>query len=203
MISTVESLIGGAINRLLSLDPDSGRLLEGLAGKLIAVRVRDTDLVVYLLPSADGMAFAFDHPGPADVTVTGTPIELMALLRGTRESGIAPRGVSIEGDTHVLHQLQDIAGRLDLDWEEGLSRVMGDIAAHQVGNVLRSTWRWGERARGAVLDDLGEYLSEEIRIVLGSQAVDSFAADVDRLRDDVARLEQRVRRLGTDIGSLQ
>ncbi len=201
MISTVESLITGAIKQLLSLDPDSGRLLEGLSGKLIAVAVRDTELAVYLHPSAHGVAFSFTHSDPADVTVTGTPFELLALLRGAR--GVTSGGVSIEGDAHVLHQLQDFAGRLDLDWEECLSRVMGDIAAHQVGNVLRSTWRWGERARETVLADLGEYLTEEVQMVLGPYEVDGFAADVDRLRDDVARLEQRMHRLGTSIGSLR
>ncbi len=200
MIPTVENLITAAINRLLSLDPDSGHLLEGLSGKLIAVAVRDTELAVYLLPNAHGISFSFT-PGPADVTVTGTPFELLALLRGVRGDGVTPRGVGIEGDAEVLHQLQDFAGRLDLDWEECLSRVMGDIAAHQLGNVLRSTWRWGERAREAVLTDLGEYLTEEVQMVLGPHEVDVFAANVDRLRDDVARLEQRIQRFSIGVGA--
>jgi ubiquinone biosynthesis protein UbiJ len=41
-----------------------------------------------------------------------------------------------------------------------------------------------------------EYLVEEGRDVLGPDELDAFHSDVDRLRDDVARLEARIDRLG-------
>jgi len=52
--------------------------------------------------------------------------------------------------------------------------------------------RWGEQAAGNTGRSFAEYWTEEQPLLAAAPAVDHFNREVDRLRDDVARLEKRV-----------
>jgi ubiquinone biosynthesis protein UbiJ len=84
--------------------------------------------------------------------------------------------------------------RID-DIEEGLSRWVGDIAAHQVGRMLRGVAGWGMRARETVTANVGEYLQEESRDLVAGAQMEAFAEGVEETRAAVERLEARVRAL--------
>ena len=101
----------------------------------------------------------------------------------------------IEGDMALVHGLRTIMGRVDIDWEEVLSRYVGDAISHQLGNLSRGMTRWGRQAGSTLMQDLAEYLTEEGRYTPQRDELDVFSAAVDRLRDDAERLQQRVRRL--------
>jgi ubiquinone biosynthesis protein UbiJ len=103
--------------------------------------------------------------------------------------------VAISGDTELGHNFGKLLGGLDIDWEEQLSRLTGDLLAHRIGNLARGAARWGKDALEALRQDLPEYLQEEVRLLPGRYEVEEFLTEVDRLRDDLERLEQRVRRL--------
>jgi ubiquinone biosynthesis protein UbiJ len=76
--------------------------------------------------------------------------------------------------------------------EEELSRVIGDVAAHQVGNAARAFLEFGRRAAGTLAQNVAEYLQEEGRDVPARTEAEEFNVEVDRLRDDVERLEARL-----------
>jgi ubiquinone biosynthesis protein UbiJ len=79
--------------------------------------------------------------------------------------------------------------------EEGLSRWVGDVAAHQVGRVLRGVAGWGEHAGETVAANVKEYLQEETRDLVPRPELEGFAADVTALEQAVSLLEERVTRL--------
>ena len=78
------------------------------------------------------------------------------------------------------------------DLEEELSRVIGDVAAHQVGTAARSMLGFAQRAASTFAQNVSEFLQEEGRDVPSRTEADEFIADVDKLRDDVERLEARI-----------
>ena len=87
------------------------------------------------------------------------------------------------------------------DWEEQLSHLVGDAAAHQVGNLVRDTLQWGAKSVDTLGRDLTEYLQEESRQLPQRDEVNKFLAAVDVLRNDVERLDARVKRLQARIDS--
>jgi ubiquinone biosynthesis protein UbiJ len=82
-----------------------------------------------------------------------------------------------------------------VDAEELASKIFGDVAAHQVGNAVRSLVASGRRTAATLLQDLGEYLSEESRITPARSELNGLTSAVDALRDDAERLDKRVLRL--------
>ncbi len=134
--------------------------------------------------------------GAPDVGLSGTPAALLRML-GRMRRGDASFGdeVRLSGDVAVLETLRDAYRRLDVDLEELLSRFVGDIAAHEIGRAARAVLSWGENLRQTLLADTGEYLVEELRVSPPRHELEDFAAEVDRIRDDVERIEKRIARL--------
>ena len=76
-----------------------------------------------------------------------------------------------------------------------MSIFVGDPLARQAGNLARGALRWWRRTRETLRQDVAEYLVEEQHMVARREYLDEFFGAVDRLRDDVARMEKRIGRL--------
>jgi ubiquinone biosynthesis protein UbiJ len=76
-----------------------------------------------------------------------------------------------------------------------VARIIGDIPARQFGNLMRATLRWQSQSAAILGQDIAEYLQEESHELVTRVEVESFLRDVDTLRADAERLEQRVMRL--------
>jgi len=79
-----------------------------------------------------------------------------------------------------------------------LSGFVGDVAAHRLGEIARGVGNWTREARSTMGANIREYLQEESRDVPSRYEVDRFATNVSTLRDDVDRLEARIKRLEYD-----
>ena len=81
------------------------------------------------------------------------------------------------------------------DLEEELSRVIGDVAAHQVADFARGIRNWARGACSTMGGNIREYLQEESRELPTRFEVDRFSQQVGELRDDVERVAARLKRL--------
>lgn len=79
--------------------------------------------------------------------------------------------------------------------EEDVSRLLGDIAAHRLFEAGRAIARWQQRAAGGLVMMTGEYLVQEVRVVVDRSAARDRAQSIDELAAATAALEQRIRRL--------
>ena len=84
---------------------------------------------------------------------------------------------------------------MDIDWEEQLSKLTGDVIAHQLGNGARRIGTLLKHGRRTLQQDIGEYLQEELRVLPSRIETENFSSDVTRLSIDADRLAARIRRL--------
>ena len=186
-----------ALNSYLRLDANTLQRLGALAGKVIAIELRGLDLIFYLLPHAEGIRIegAYDA-GVPDASLSGAPLALARLGAAKQEKGTQFSGdVEIRGDIELGQRFKAILDDIDIDWEEHVSRITGDVLAHQMGNVARGVLAWGRNALDTVSRDVAEYLHEESRDLPTRSEVEEFLVGIDTLRSDVDRLEARVQRL--------
>lgn len=188
-----------AINTVIGLDPAATERLARLHGRVIAIRLSGVGLEFIFVPGPDGrLQLLGSIEGEPDCRLSGSPLDLMRS--GDKQDGPAQLfagRVTIDGDVELAQQFGDVLGGLDIDWEEQLARLTGDVFAHEVGTIARQVGRWGRRSSDILGQDLAEYLTEESRLVPHRHEVDAFLDEVDRLRDDLARLEAHVARLET------
>ena len=179
-----------ALNRSLLLDPDVLPQLAELAGTVIAIEPEGLGITLYLFPSSQGVQVVDRYEGEPTVRIRGTLLALIQQWRGQ------PAGeITVEGDAATGRRFQTLLARLDIDWEERLSKVVGDAAAHQLGQIWHGFRSWGQQTSATLLRDGSEYLQQELRVLPSRPAVESFLSAVDVLREDADRLEARLVRL--------
>ena len=186
--------IAGMINRQVQAKTPARELCEELNGKVIAVRVRDTGLAMYFAVDDDGLTLSLDGPEP-DLAITGTLLSLAGLAASGGEGALRDGSFEIAGDVYTAQAFQKLMSYGRPDLEEELSGLVGDVAAHGIGDAARSFGRWVSEARGTMRQNMSEYLQEESQAVPSRYEVDRFRKRVNTLRDDVDRLEARLRRV--------
>lgn len=124
--------------------------------------------------------------------ITLAASSLAAALRG-EESAL--KSAEIRGDAEFAAAIFFLVKNLRWDVEEDLSRAVGDIAAHRLMTGAKNMVAWERDARGRLAASMGEYLTQEGEILAAPMLVDNFVTEVDRLRDDAARLEKRLQGL--------
>jgi ubiquinone biosynthesis accessory factor UbiJ len=190
--ATLEQLL----NQAIRLDPETPARLAPMHGQVIELQLVGLGFSLYLIPEPNGIQLLSACEGEPDCTLRGTPLDL-ARMRGSKESAdqLFKGRVEIAGDSALAHQFGEFLSGLDIDWEEQLSRLTGDVIAHEVGGLTRRLFGWGKQQSLTIQQNLQEYLQEELRLLPGKLEIEPFLSDVDRLRDDLARLEARIARL--------
>ena len=160
------------------------------------MRIRNSALVMALAVEDGELKMATEVPEDPDVVVEG-PLSGLArmALAGDDMAAVPDSDVTLTGRADVAQKFQRLLKLARPDPEEELSTLIGDAAAHQVGQALRSFADWGRRSAGIMTANVREYLQEEQRDIPSRYEMNRFRDDVQRLRDDVERAEARLRRL--------
>lgn len=193
MSLALSAAVESAINRYLSLDPDAMQRFSGLEGKIICIDMSGLNISLYLFPSSDGFLVLNEFDGEADATISGSPVSLakLGLAKDTRDV-LFDGEVSISGDTRLANQFNRMLGMVNIDWEDLLSRTVGDIVAHKAGNTVKNFAGWFRRATQSVCLDSGEYLQEEVKLSPSNAELRKYIEQVDDLRDATERLAARL-----------
>jgi ubiquinone biosynthesis accessory factor UbiJ len=176
-------------------------LARKLDGRALELEVQGTPIRIFLEAHDGRLALADRREVPADARLSGTPLSLLALAGPGSEGRLRSGGVRIEGDAEVAQAFRELLEQTRPDFEEELSRAIGDVAARRVANLARDVLAFGQRATDSFATSAAEYLQEEGRDLPVRVEVEEFLKDVDRLRDDAERLEARLTRLEKAIGN--
>ncbi|NOX70161.1 MAG: sterol-binding protein [Gammaproteobacteria bacterium] len=182
------------VNRQLQAKTPARELCAELDGRVIAIRVRNTALALYFLIHRDELEVTAVADNP-DVVISGSLIALARLAGPSADAAIRDGSVDLSGDAETAQAFQQLLAYGKPDIEEELSGVLGDVAARGLGDIARNVGRWAENTHATVQQNIQEYLQEESRSVPSRYEVENFRDQAETLRDDVDRVEARIRRL--------
>lgn len=188
LLTAVESIL----NRIIALDPVALADLSRLGGKSVAIEITDLKRTVYLHPGPKGFSLTHVAPDHIDTTLSGNRIDFVAAS-ARKDKRDTP--LRVDGDADLAASIQGALSRLDIDWEEELSHVCGDVLAHEIVTQIRGMSAWCSDTRNSLKTDLREYLVEESGLTPHPIELGDFISDVDRLRADSDRIEARIERL--------
>jgi len=100
----------------------------------------------------------------------------------------------------LLQEVRRAMTRLRPDWREPIARALGDELGEPVARAIAHAAGLFQRTVLELRANTGEYLREESRLIVSAEDVAGFAAVVDRLRDQVERLDKRIARLHRATG---
>ena len=186
------------LNQLFAMDPDTHADLARFKGRIIAFYITDVQQTLYFFPDQQGIQIVSHYEGEADTTISGS---LMAFTRmamadeKTKTKAVFKGDINIAGDIALGQHFQSLFKQLDIDWEEHLSHITGDVIAHSIGNAARGFFDWGKKALDSITMDVSEYVQYETRDIASGPEIDHFNKEIDTIRSAVDRAEARINRL--------
>ena len=100
-----------------------------------------------------------------------------------------------EGDAEFANTISSLSKGLRWDAEYDLERIVGPLGARGLVQGARGAANGVLGAGRRLAENVAEFLLEERPVLVRPTAVNEFAADVVRLRDDVERTAKRIAKL--------
>jgi len=211
-LASIETLLNRSIAESVRAAAAARRLnntavqieIEGVLGIRVAVA---GDRLALTAPGAADAA--------ADASISASPLALLALLArgaltkaGTASADLYDRadrpgggtesgrgGTSMRGDAEIAHRYRELMVLARPDFEEELSRWVGDLPARRAAQAAKAALSWARNARRTAAQNLAEYLTEESRDLVGRPELEEFLSGVDQVRESTDRIEARLARL--------
>jgi ubiquinone biosynthesis protein UbiJ len=189
-LQTLPAPLLAAINHLLGQAAWARDKLRPFGGHVAQVKLPPFEAA--FLIAEDGTLAAPTPEAEPEVSISLPATAPLLALQGKEA---VMRAARLEGSAEFAEALGFVIRNLGWDAEEDLSKVFGDIAAHRLVSGSREFAAWQQQAAQNFAANLAEYFTEEQALIARQADIAEFSADIDRLRDDVARLEKRLQRL--------
>ncbi len=182
-----------AINTALAMDSDSQQRLTQLAGKVIQLSITDWNIEIYARYDQHGIQLFTDQPSHVDTTIKGRLFGLIRVgLAKGEGAALFEQKIEIDGNTTVGEHARELFSKLDIDWEDHLSRLVGDNLAYHIGKGAKATLNALKTMRQASRQSTTEYLQYEIQALPSQQEVQHLFQGIQTCRDDVERVSARI-----------
>jgi ubiquinone biosynthesis protein UbiJ len=192
------------INHVLAGETWASAELAKHAGKAIALEMPFGRFAVQITNSglleavrhADRTEISDGEAAPPIRTALVLTISSQALSTLLTSSGPirenAFKSVTIAGDADLAQLLGRLAGQLRWEYEEDLSKLIGDAPAHFAVAQGKKIASAGKAAGRDLLESTVEYLSEEKKVLLNQRDFAIHKNQLMELRDSVERLDKRI-----------
>lgn len=190
----ITTLLSTAINRLLQKDPTAKTRLNTLADKILTLHCK-LPIPITLQCSADdnGINISLGDHLPSHTKIAGTPLQLFRVgLLQTNSDAFQVDDLQIEGDMELAENWLRLFREADIDLEEQLADIVGDIPAHRAGQLFHHIKTFVKRNVDSIETSLGDYLHEESDWFPTKDNLQDFFNNVDKTRLDTDRLHAKI-----------
>jgi len=189
----LREFLAATLNRNIAGSSRARSLCAKLEGRSLAVHV-EAPLPLHVgVRVEQGVVHLDRSPSEEpDASITGTPIALLALVGRDSPARLRDGTVTLTGDAELVQSFHELLQAARPDLEEEVARLVGDVPAHQLGNLARSVSGWSRRSFTTLTTNVAEYLQEESRDLVTRTEADEFNSAVDDLREAADRLEARI-----------
>ena len=190
----LNSLSLPVVNRALSDDPWAMKRLAGFAGATLRIALADKPILRYTI-EPNGLLAAHEVLGDDEPTLSiDLPADAAPRFISHGRHGIL-KAAKIRGNIDLANAINDVLDNIRPDPEAFLASKIGDIAAHRAMGIFNSLKLAAEQLVSRLKDQFTEHVAEGHSVIVPNEEVAGFMSEVDALRNDVARLQQRVERL--------
>ena len=178
-------------NHIIRQNPETQAVLAGYNG--IVLTIRAAGFTLHGRFNSEGL---LEHsPHAADAVLVFRDSVLRKMLNG-QQPGVGD--FEIEGDMALGFRLLTVIGGLRYRADRDLSRLFGEEAAERIGGRGRKI-AGTLKSIGRSLLEQGAYFSREPESpVVSREEFEQWAEEVERLRDDIARLHARLDKFERD-----
>jgi ubiquinone biosynthesis protein UbiJ len=152
--------------------------------------------VVHYTIEQNGLLAAYTASDEAEPALSiDLPSDAVSRFISRGRHGIL-KSAKIRGNIDLANAINDVLDNIRPDPEAFLASKVGDIAAHRAMGIFQGLKHGAEQLLVRMKDQFTEHVAEGHSVIVPNDQVIRFMSDVDALRNDAARLQQRIERLG-------
>lgn len=186
--AAITASIESVINSALRYDPASMQKIAAISD-VLAIQSTQPALTLYCHGTSDGVRIMTLCETPATTQLSGTPLALITLLK--KPTTLANSGVELTGSVGLLQRWQTILNELDIDWEDAISSVLGDMAGPIATQTIMGGLSWSRRQSVEQTRLFKEYITEELKVTPSKPELKIFSDAVSEMKMDAERLQAR------------
>ncbi|WP_047049718.1 ubiquinone biosynthesis accessory factor UbiJ [Vibrio mexicanus] len=191
----VTAAIETSLNILINDDPELGRRLSRLKGKVIQLHIKEIDRAITFVFSQQ-IDVLGQYEGEPDCYLSLN----LSILPELREQSnitklIKEDRLVLEGDIQLAQKFAQLMTDCKPDLEEWLSRVTGDVVARTLVQGVKNVGEFVQGQARKHQDHLGQVITEEWKLAPGPLEVAYFC-------DQVADADQYAKQLETRLNAL-
>ena len=170
------------------------RRLAAFAGATVRITLADKPIVRYSI-EPNGLLATYEAFGGDEPTLSiELPADAISRFISHGRHG-ALKAAKIRGNIDLANAINDVLDNIRPDPEAFLASKIGDIAAHRTMGFFHSLKQGAAHLTARLKDQFAEHVAEGHSVIVPNDQIARFMSDVDVLRNDVARLQQRLERL--------
>lgn len=180
------------INHLLCWDHHIAMKMEPLEHKIIRIELSEFKQHFYMIADPPQILLQSHCQRPADLSISGN---LSAFVEMSSQPQHLPAAIHITGNAQLAQQFQQFFAAIDLDWEEQLSKLAGDVVTTEVASAIQQLRQSIKHGLKSFANNTTEYLQQESQLLPSQHMTEQYCQDVDQLRHRIARFELRLKRI--------
>ncbi len=200
VVSGITAAIETSVNHALSYDPATRQRVADITD-ILAVNITTPAITLYFRGHTDGVHVMGHCEAPVVTQLSGSIIDLIGLLK--QPTSLANSNVALTGSTHLLQQWQTLLQDMDIDWEEAISRILGDIAGPFAASGIHTAVDWSKSQLQEQQRLIKEYVSEELKLTPSKAETEHFFDQVHELKLNVDRMNARIQALHQKLDKSQ
>ncbi|MDM8547470.1 hypothetical protein QUF61_13320 [Candidatus Venteria ishoeyi] len=188
------SILETLLNQTLALDSLAARESQHLIAKDLGIILEGVDIHWYLVAQPQSIQVLAQPPQSLQAELHALPFSLLRYLLSPPASPLSAFNIHLSGNHSVAMAWMDFLRSMEIDWEALFAQILGDVAGHGLNRWLTDLHAGHKQKHQEFEKNLVEFLQEERHLLPSKAEVDVFMNEVDSLRDDLERLEQRIDR---------
>lgn len=196
-IMSLDNLVCGlletSVNKLQQLDTSALQRRKKLNGTVIGVLLKDINKPLYFVINSKKIDIFPQYQGRVDCFVR-LNISAFKELQNNHQLThlIKTEQLEIEGDIKTVQRFASLITEMNIDWEQHLSSLVGDVLAHKLCYQFKQYRQNLPLQLKNFERHSGEYITEELKIAPGSLEVMYFYEQVNELKKHTDALEKRM-----------
>jgi ubiquinone biosynthesis protein UbiJ len=125
-------------------------------------------------------------------SITGNVGQLLPLILKNRDNRpLSNPALAITGDASFIQELHASLSNLDIDWEDFLTPLLGNLLTNELSHMSNDIRNWSKQARVNMRRNVNEYLTEEEHIFPKKEQLDDFSEELDYLKIRIDRINAK------------
>ncbi len=193
-------LLQRAINSQLANDPEALNMIKSLGARVLGLDLEGTGLELFFHSDNNELIVTAEKPSEVATWIRGTPIALFGMAKpelAKPEWANPESKVTIEGDASLVRDFETLMKKLDFDWEDKLSNIVGDVLAHQLGLAAKGIGGFAQKVaefgRDVGQSGLQGMAAKQAKNFTSRTEFGDFRESVESLGDAVTEIEKKIK----------